>query len=58
MKIDEDKSMLQSSTGSILSILMFAMVILFAYQKTEIWWYKTGMDIAFAVTDQFFDDDF
>ena len=33
MKIEEDKDLLQSSMGSILSILMFLMIGVFAYQK-------------------------
>ena len=37
MKIDEDESILQSTMGSILSIIMMLIIGWFAYQKTDVW---------------------
>ena len=57
MKIDEDKSELQSSMGTLLSLFMFVIVGMFAAQKAEIWLMKTRMDIAQATADSYFDDE-
>ena len=58
MKIDEDESILQSTMGSILSIIMMFMVGLYAYQKTEVFLLKKGVDITSATNDSFFDDEY
>ena len=57
MKIDEDKSILQSSMGSLLSFVMFLMMFVFAYLKVEMWITKKGVDIASATYDSYFDDE-
>ena len=58
MKIDEDKSILQSSMGSLLSFVMFLMVCVFAYLKIEMGITKEGVDIASATYDSYFDDEY
>ena len=58
MKIDEDESILQSTMGSILSIIMMLIIGFIAYQKTDVWLQKKGVDIISATNDSFFDDDF
>ena len=58
MKIDEDESILQSTMGSILSIIMLFLIGLYAYQKTEVFLLKKGVDITSATNDSFFDDEY
>ena len=58
MKIDHERSYVQSTMGSILSILMFVMVVIFSYQKMKVWITRRGVDIASATNDSYFDDEY
>ena len=58
MRIDADKSFLQSSMGSFLTFIMVLMVCIFAQQKFQAWFLKKGVDIASATIDSHFGEDY
>ena len=58
MKIDEEKSHLQSSMGSILTLVMLLLIGVFAQQKIQAWVLKKGVDIASATIDSHFDEEY
>ena len=37
MKLDEEKDTVNSIVGSCFSLVLFLIVVLYAYQKTEVW---------------------
>lgn len=44
--------------GSILTMIMCFMILVFSFQKVEVWIMKKGVDIASATEDSAFDDDY
>ena len=52
MKLDKENSTLKTSVGSIVSILVYLIVILYAWVKVDVWFKKKDVDImATKLTD-------
>ena len=58
MKIDKQKSVLQSTMGSLCSLLVLVVVSAYAYQKTDVWMQKKDVDILESTVDDFYDMDY
>ena len=58
MKIDEDKSFMRSTTGSICTVILFLVIGAYAYTKTDAWLMKKNVDIMAARNEEFFDEEY
>ena len=45
MKLDKDRESLQTTLGSIFTLIVYLIVGAYAYQKTTIWYFKEDVDI-------------
>ena len=58
MKIDKENDTLQTSIGSILTLLIYLVVIAYASVKVDVWITKNENDIMQSIQDGFFDSDY
>ena len=58
MKIDKQKSVLQSTMGSLCSVVVLLIVTAYAYQKLDVWMQKKDVDILESTADDYFDLDY
>ena len=57
MRLDAGNESLNSVFGSLLSFLLFVVVLMFAYLKADVLWNKKDVDILSTVNDNFFTPD-
>ena len=58
MKVDKQKSVLQSTMGSLCSLVVLLIVTAYAYQKMDVWMQKKDVDILESTADDYFDLDY
>ena len=58
MKLDKENETLQTSIGSILTLIIYLIVSAYAYVKIEVWITKNDNDIMQSTQDGFFDTDY
>ena len=44
MKLDKDREILQTSLGSIFTVIVYLIVAAYTYQKVSIWYFKEDVD--------------
>ena len=54
MKLEADKSQLQTLMGTLCSLFMFVVVIAYAYQKTDVWLKKKDISIQYSTQDAYY----
>ena len=57
MKLDSEKTQVQTLMGSLCSLLMFIIVFAYGYQKVDVWNTKKDIDIQYSTEDAYFTDD-
>ena len=55
MKIDQEKSILQTSMGSLCSIILLCIVTSYSVQKFNVWVERKDVDILWSTNDSFYD---
>ena len=58
MKLDGETDSVQTSMGSICSLILFAIVTVYAYLKVDVWLNKKDVDIMTSTQTDFFTDDY
>ena len=58
MKLDKENSILNSSFGSVLTILVYLTIAIYSYLKADVWLNKKDIDIMSSTMIDHFDSDF
>ena len=58
MKIDDGEESLHSLMGSLCSLMIFFLVVLYSYQKVDILWNKKDVDVLSTTNDMHFETDY
>jgi hypothetical protein len=58
MKLDEGKTHIQSYCGALLSLLLTFTILVYSYQKADVFIAKKDVDILSTINDGAFDSEF